>query len=195
MEFGREGLLFLQQSERRFWHAERLQIAPRFCVEDIILHPGSENLQEIYPALARRRFKPAKQLVADRCRIAILTPMARPGIVCSHVARRLQPGSQDLDLFSLKPLMPFGQKPVQLTTGNVYPGISEMFQQQRLGDMLLVMQLESGDSQVRVKMPHNPLRQLPQDMLALRRQPPLKTKLRIERKQTNTLHDVILIPL
>ena len=90
--------------------------------------------------------------------------------------------------------MPFGQKPVQLTTGNVYPGISEMFQQQRLGDMLLVMQLESVDSQVRVKMPHNPLRQLPQDMLALRRQPPLKTKLRIERKQTNTLHDVILIP-
>ena len=194
MELGREGLLFLKHRELSFGQAERLHIDKRFFVEDIILTPGSEKLQEIDPTLARGRFKPAKKLVADRRRIAIFPQVARPGIICPHVAGHCQPCSKYLNLFSMKILMPFSQKSVQLTTGNVYPGISEVCQQQRLGDMLLVMQLESVGFQLWVKMTDNPLRQLPQNMLPLGGQPTLQTKLRVARTNTNPLHDVILIP-
>ena len=112
-----------------------------------------QNLQEVQPAFAVGALEVGEQVVADRGAIAVLAVMTGPGVVGADVRRRGQPRRQHLVLLLVKGSLVFGQDAVELARRDVDAVLPQLLQQQRLGDLGLMILVQDVGDQVRPEVP------------------------------------------
>ncbi len=92
--------------------------------------------------------KDGEELVADLGAGPIVPLVPRPGVVHLDVVRDRQGRRQEFGLLLVEGLVPLGEDAVELAGGDVDAQLVQLFQEQRLGDVLVVVLVEDEADQV-----------------------------------------------
>ena len=126
-----------------------LPVSHRFLIDHVVGVRSPEDLQEVEPALALGAGEEGEQLVADVGAGTIVPLVPRPGVVHLNVGRDRQGRRQEFGLLLVKGVLSLGQDAAEFAGRDVDAQLVQLFQQQRLGHVLVVVLVEDETDQVR----------------------------------------------
>lgn len=112
-------------------------------VEEVMRRAGLPQFKEVDATFTERGAEAGEGFVADVCDLPVLTLMTRSGVVHIDIIAVLQADPEDFVLFLDKRTGFFGEQRVDLTCGNVDADFFELFVNQRLGHLAVVMRVEN----------------------------------------------------
>ena len=173
-----------------------VQVGQGVRIEAVADAAGVEQLQKVDPTLAAGARKPGEPVVADLRHVAVVAPMARPGIVHRDVATDLQAGHQQLVLLLEKTPDAAAEQRVDLSHRDVDAPRAQLFVQQRLGDVAVVVLVERVAAKLRPEVSAVEVRrQLTKQALAVRRLPDLQAVTCVVWLDAQILHHEVAIAL
>lgn len=133
---------FSDLSEQRFGKVVRIHVCKGVVIDLVVVMTGSQQLEEIDSTLAVRAFKPGEQVVAHVGAVAVFPVMTSAGIV--HVDERgdLEAHGEDFILFLMEAILVLGKNRAELTRGNLDPPFLQLFEQEGLCDMTLIVLIQ-----------------------------------------------------
>ena len=126
-----------------------LPVSPCGLVDHVVGVRLPEQFQEVEPALARGAGEAGEELIADLGAGAIVPLVPRPGVVHLDVVRDRQGRRQEFGLLLVEGRVLLGEDAVEFAGGDVDAQLVQLFQEQRLGDVLVVVLVEDVTDQVR----------------------------------------------
>lgn len=124
-----------------------LHIGERIHVQIKIGTSGLHTFQKVDPAFAGRTFKPGKLLVTDIGAVAIFAFVSGASVVHIDIGRDLKTGGKDFIFFLVKTVLAFNQQIVQIPRRYINSHLMQLFQQERLGDMAVVILIKAKPDQ------------------------------------------------
>jgi hypothetical protein len=126
-----------------------LPVGRRHLIDHVIDVRPTQDLQEVQPALVVGALERGEQIVADVGAVAVSSLVPRPRVVDLDVSRDLQTRRQQLVLLPVERLLLLSQDPAELAGGDRDAQLEQLLQEQRLGDVLVVILVEDETDQVR----------------------------------------------
>ena len=117
-------------------------------VDHVVGVRPAEDLQEVLPALAVGAGEVGEQLVADVRARAVAAPVAGAGVIDLDVRRPGPPRRQQPLLLPVEGRRDFRQQAAELAGGQVEAPLAQLLQQERLGDVVVVVLVQDEGVQV-----------------------------------------------
>jgi hypothetical protein len=112
-------------------------------IDDVGLATAStQQFKKVNTAFRLGTFKPGEQLIANMSTVTDLSLMASPRVICVNIAGQWQSITQQIAFFLVKHVKVFGQHLAELTTEDINTEIMQLFQQQTLSDMLMMVLIQ-----------------------------------------------------
>ncbi len=170
-------------------------IVQRRVVDDIVGVSGTQQVEEVQPALARPRAEPGEVVIADLRAEPVLAGMARAGVVHRDPTRGLQAGPQHIMVFHQEPILPGNQQAHHLSLGDADADPPQLCHQPRHGHLPLMVLRQHEATQLWPEMTGHAGRQGSQHHPSIRRDPSLPSVTYRLGAQHDVLHHEGLVAL
>ena len=133
-------------------------VAQGRIIDHVIGVAGAQEIEKVQSALAGPRGEPGEAVVANLRAEAILSGVARAGIVHRDPSRRLQPGPQHVAVFGKKPVLTINQQTHHLALRDADPDGAQLRDQPLHRHLALVVLQQYEAAQLRTPMTLTPRR-------------------------------------
>jgi hypothetical protein len=149
---------------------------------------GTQQVEEVQPALARRRAEPGEAVVADLRADTVGALVAGAGVVHRDPGGGLQPGAQHIAGFGEEAIMVGDQQAHDLSLGDADADRLQLRHQPRHGDLALIVLPQHEAAELRPEMAADAGWQRGEHHLPIRRHPALAPVAHDLRAQHYVLH-------
>ena len=170
-------------------------VGERGLVDDVVQVAGTQDLQEVPPALGEAGGEEGKAIVPDLGRHAVLRSMASPGVIDGEPARARQAGAQHRLGLGDQGGALGGQEPHHLALGDRHAEAGKERRDPLGRDLALVMLQQHEAAQFRPKVAFDTGRQRRHQRPAVGRQPALAAVADDPRLQPQILDHEVLVAL